>query len=542
MKAKRLGVFLLAVAMVFTMFAGCGNKQGAASSSTPTGSSTNPYKNHLTISIAYWGIGTSVDASKTDPIRDIMYKKFNITITPVNITWDDYKTKVNTWAAAGTLPDVFADDAVYESNFSKWCTQGVIKKLPDDMSAYPNVKKYLAQSDVMAYRYPLGDKNGKYYCVPRPTYDSIDWWANDNACLLRKDWMTKLGFTQNPTNMDEFITMMKAFVEKDPDGNGKNDTIGCTCYDAGWLTYFFNNYEPAVGTWTKDASGQWIPGFTTDKALQGVAALKKLYDAGGLDKDFATLKGTQGMEKFENGVAGAYVHSGYPATLGSIQTAMKKANPKFDISTSITEMLPWKAADGNYYRTISASPWSETYFNYKDSDEKMDRVLRLLDWGWGVGTEGFNYMRYGIEGKDYTKSGDTITPIKKLDASGKDISGQDEPIRGLGSFWTWAQTWQYSNPASDPAMLKIANDTLSWEMKNCKATPTNLTLGFIDYDGKDKANFAFKDELTKALLSKDAVAEWKSMIKTQMSSGYTQAIAGINAKAKELGITDYTEK
>ncbi|MBT3273080.1 MAG: extracellular solute-binding protein, partial [Spirochaetales bacterium] len=44
---------------------------------------------------------------------------------------------------------------------------------------------------------------------------------------IRKDWLDNLGLDM-PETMDEFYTVIKAFTEDDPDGNGKDDTIGMT--------------------------------------------------------------------------------------------------------------------------------------------------------------------------------------------------------------------------------------------------------------------------------------------------------------------------
>jgi putative aldouronate transport system substrate-binding protein len=545
---KKLPLLLLAVAMVFTMFSGCAKKV-ENSSSTPTKTTSVSTATHLEISIAYWDIGGALDPTvKDDAVRNTIEKKFNVTLKPFNVTWDDYKTKINTLAAANALPDVFADDAVTESSFSKWATQGVIKALPTDLSAYPVIQKYLSQTDVKDYKYPVGSKDAKYYCVPRPTYSTMDMWANDQTVMIRKDWMLKVGVTEVPTNMDEFISLMQKFVNNDPDGNNKKDTIGLTCYSAGWLANFMDYYEPAIqggqSYWTKADDGTWVEGFTTAKALAGVQALKKLYDANGLDKDFATLKGNDGMNKFTSGVAGAYAHSGYPDTLETVYTAMQKANPSVDWASTVVLMKPFKTADGNYYRKINSTPWSETYFNAKCSDEKVSRMLNLMNWG--LSTDGFNLLHYGIKDVDYTQSGTTITSIAQKDSKGVAIVDNINkyPIlkNGFASFFTWAQDFSYANP-SIPQVIRVqANEMLTWEKTNCKPAPINLTLNFVTYPAKDKCTFSFKDAIVKTLLAKDAAAAWKSVVSDNMKAGYTDATTQINAKAKELGITDYTEK
>ncbi|WP_347835768.1 hypothetical protein [Gracilibacillus sp. JCM 18860] len=45
--------------------------------------------------------------------------------------------------------------------------------------------------------------------------------------IYRKDWAENLGL-EAPTTTDEFMEMVRAFTEDDPDGNGKDDTFGLT--------------------------------------------------------------------------------------------------------------------------------------------------------------------------------------------------------------------------------------------------------------------------------------------------------------------------
>jgi hypothetical protein len=43
--------------------------------------------------------------------------------------------------------------------------------------------------------------------------------------VIRKDWLDRLGLTV-PKTLDEFLTVMKAFREQDPNGTGLHDTFG----------------------------------------------------------------------------------------------------------------------------------------------------------------------------------------------------------------------------------------------------------------------------------------------------------------------------
>lgn len=61
--------------------------------------------------------------------------------------------------------------------------------------------------------------NGKNYGVTNPM-DAVPM-----AMFWRKDWLDKLGL-EVPETLDDYEKVLTAFVEEDPDGNGKKDTAG----------------------------------------------------------------------------------------------------------------------------------------------------------------------------------------------------------------------------------------------------------------------------------------------------------------------------
>jgi len=117
---KKLVAVLLAVVMVMSFFIGCTNneKTSKGNENTTTGENTDtqpkdPLKEHVEISLGYWGAGQTLpEDGKEDAVRDALYKKLNITLKPINLTWDDYQQKIQIWAASSQLPDLFVIDAI----------------------------------------------------------------------------------------------------------------------------------------------------------------------------------------------------------------------------------------------------------------------------------------------------------------------------------------------------------------------------------------------------------------------------------------------
>lgn len=551
-KARSASAWLVMLVMIVALTAGCsGSKEKEAASSSPAAGSSSspsasessqapadPLAEHMEISIALWGIGDAMPSGVNDPVLDAVQKKLNITIKPVNTTWDDYTQKIQVWAASDQLPDVFAIDAISSPNLTNWITQGIVHELPADLSAYPVLAKMMETPDFQSYKFPLGDPNGKFYSIPRPNFRDANMNANSHGIIVRKDWMEKVGITKAPETMDEFIALMKAFVEQDPDGNSKKDTIGLTAYSPSWLADLFGAYEPGLmggsSMWVR-GNGQWVPAFSTERATQGVKAIKALYDAGGLDKDFATIKSGEATDKFASGQAGAYAHDTMPGTLSNLKSKYEQLNPDKKFEDAFMILPPLKNVDGNYYRYYDSGIWSESYINAKADDNKVDRILRLFDYL--MSEEGFNLMHFGFEGVDYVKKDGAIAMVDQKDDSGKPIVLMNKyPFMKANYLTEWSGTSVFQNPVIPKSLRDMSAQNLEWMMANAKPVDTDLRLKFIDYPSRSKAVQQLDVDLVKAILSNNAEETWNKITQDYMNGDYKTIVEEFNAKAKEMGI------
>lgn len=553
-KFKKVVVLVMVAAMVLTMFGGCGNKNNdttadkkaagttETSKAATTAAEEDPLKDHLELSCALWGIGGAVDSGQEDAVKDKLFEKLNITIKPVNVTWDDYKQKVQIWAASSQLPDFFAVDAIGTENHKNWVEQGIVHAFPDDLSPYPEINKLMSSPGFDVYQYPMGDPNSKIYSLPRLNHRDIKEWCCDTGVMIRKDWMENVGITKLPENLDEFITLMKAFVEKDPDKNGKNDTIGLTTYNAEWLKFFFLSYEPGVtvGGWVRDQEnpGKWIPTFMTKDFLEGLKAIKKMYDAGALDMDFATLKAEEGADKVAANKAGAYSHDISNSTLGWVGAKFEKVNPDKKFEDIVTVMKPFKHyKDGKYYMQIGNPAWSETYINAKCDDKKVDRILRLFNYA--LTDEGYNLLHLGIEGVDYKKEGNSIVLTPQKDSEGKEIAINTKyPITKIAFLAEWSGTHSFDNsiPTTNPKLRQMSIDMRDWYFANAVVPETDLRVGFIDVPSKAKGTANVNDIIIKCVLSDDVEKTWNEIVKSSRANGYDKLIEEINAECAKAGI------
>jgi len=114
--------------------------------------------------------------------------------------------------------------------------------------------------------------------------------------IVRQDWIEQLGL-QQPTTLDEFYAVLKAFTERDPDGNGQNDTYGLST--AG--LYDIQGFMSAAGVkymYVIDASGKRTIPYASEAAIPVYDWFAKLYGEGILDPNFATNDTTKMRELF----------------------------------------------------------------------------------------------------------------------------------------------------------------------------------------------------------------------------------------------------
>ncbi|MFC4778700.1 ABC transporter substrate-binding protein [Paenibacillus sp. GCM10023252] len=167
----------------------------------------------------------------------------------------------------------------------KALNDGVLIELNDLIEEHaPNLSKILKENPDIKKQ--ISTDSGKIYAFPNLSTDPRG--LTFVGPVIRQDWLDKLGLS-TPTTVDEWYQVLKAFKEKDPNGNGKPDEIP---------------FHPDNGWWLKESSfllGAWGVGYNwyheDGKVKYGalepgfkeyVTTLNKWYKEGLMDKEFAT--------------------------------------------------------------------------------------------------------------------------------------------------------------------------------------------------------------------------------------------------------------
>ncbi len=536
--SKRIAAMVLCLVLIISAFAGCGasGEQPDAASSSPastaaSSSADKPSENaeQLELSVALWDLqdGFNKEGAANDTIFNDLCKKLNITIKPIQMSWNDWNDKLQIWASSNQMPDI-TSGLLTSSLYNTLSKQGVLKAIPDDLNKYPNLQYELSLDSLQAKKV-----EGKFYMIPRGDMLNKDAPNMSRPIIYRKDWAEQAGFTEAPGTFDEYVAMVKAVQKQHPDAAGLS--VNTKWYLG--TVFLWSFPEASVDSAWVQENGSWIPVYASEKMYDGIKQLRQLYTDGILDKDFVIQKDADGVVKFQNGKS----FSMFCGT-NFQPTKFIEANPDATIEKSVGYMVPFVAPDGNRYTPNGLPYWSETYLSNKIDDKKLDRALQLLDY---VSGEEYTVLKSnGIENVDWKmENGNAISLM-----SGDQTIQTKYPITDK---FGWLGSWGVVTAASDKKVYSANAPTAQFDKlfnadyynalkEHARPVPVNFDVWQLSTPAKDKADTLRNeamDNLVKVIVGKDdPVKMWKEAIKGFDSKGLPEAIKETNAKAAEMGI------
>lgn len=145
---------------------------------------------------------------------------------------------------------------------------------------------------------------------------------NDPVMYIREDWLKKLNL-KAPTTLAELEAVMDAFVNQDPDGNGKKDTIALSVgfkndlntwmSESGWI---FGMFGAMPNQWNKAADGSLAYGSIQPEMKPALTKMKEWMEKGYIDKEAGLYDEPKATEAFTAGksgiIVGPYWMTGWP--------------------------------------------------------------------------------------------------------------------------------------------------------------------------------------------------------------------------------------
>jgi putative aldouronate transport system substrate-binding protein len=208
--------------------------------------------------------------------------------TGVHATWQTIpeqgrEEKLSIILASGDLPDVFLGCGINDAMLSKYGVEEQLFMQLDDLIDKHAVNLKQSIQQFQGGLNLVKSVDGHIYSLP--TLDVCQHCEHSSKMWIYEPWLKKLGM-ENPKTTDEFYNMLKAFKEKDPNGNGKADEIPFMGAIKGWhndvdefLMNAFVYYDRGqIGYYVKD--GVINNSINTEEYRQGLSYLNKLYKEG----------------------------------------------------------------------------------------------------------------------------------------------------------------------------------------------------------------------------------------------------------------------
>jgi putative aldouronate transport system substrate-binding protein len=217
-----------------------------------------------------------------------------------------FEHKINVAIASNDLPDLFP---VSSSQLQQLVEGGKVADLTGvfDKYASPLTRRILTEDGGGAMA--AATFNGKLMAIPRTT-SSID---GAQLLWVRTDWLHRLNLPE-PKTMEDVFAISEAFAKRDPDGDGKDDTVGLLIEKNLWgglpgLTGFFNAFHAYPGIWVKDGSGKIVYGGIQPEVKKALAKLQEMFKDGQIDREFGIKDWTKVSETIVSGKGGLFFGS-----------------------------------------------------------------------------------------------------------------------------------------------------------------------------------------------------------------------------------------
>lgn len=463
MKSMKKTVSALLLLLVLGSLTGCGTTTSNNSNNNSSGLDTTgdelDANGNLKISMRNLYFE---NWSGADVYSEHLADKFKVAITPSTYSYNDWTSQVSAAVNANNLTDVFHFNVTqfnFGGSYKYWVDGEIIKALPDDLSPWPNLKSLIDNSTGLEslkigghlYGIPIAKNIAK----PQVDYSPFTY-------LYRRDWAKKWNVYQenDEYTFEQFQNLIKVFDQNlNPNNNGDKYALADVEWAFPSLTNFYKQVPHCFAY--DETNKQYVCNFTTPEYEQGMDLAKSYVDKkyygydqynnqteGGARKAFAQNKCGILYENLSN--------TNYKAVRKALNTT-NASDTSFDVDEA-SAIMKVKGPDNKYALEGTDNWFSMTLFNHDISDNKMHKILDILDYL--LGTEGTKLAVYGLKGYDYTEDSDGTIALTENGWPKGDDGNYVEKSNGakyLRYLATLGNDYSSFDPLTDQAAYKILN-------------------------------------------------------------------------------------
>lgn len=430
---KKLTWLLVCTLVLTALLAACSkSNNGQEAGTSPAGSSSGKIEDMINPPGEYPIVKQPItlrtffkfDANKN--IKENGFTKHVEQLTNIRFDWDiatddGFEEKKQLVIAGGNWPAVFLHGAFNKDEQIRYGSQGMLIPLNDLLEKYaPNV---MAAFDEVSYlRASVTAPDGNIYAIPH--VNECYHCSMSQKLWINSDWLDQLGLKM-PTTTEELYNVLKAFKDKDPNGNGKPDEIPLSASaSGGWRTevdgflmnpFIINDRDSYFAI----EDGKLLMAASTPAWREGLLFMKRLYDEQLLDPQ-ALIQTNDELRQIANNpdavLVGAFP-GGHP--LAVLDGEPLERQIKYNV------VPPLKGPEGKSATPSFAGIDSSGFAITKNATElEAIAAVRLLDYMYSF--EGTMGDEFGVEDVFWHKpTGDE-----------KDMRGRPAAFVVDPSFWT----------------------------------------------------------------------------------------------------------
>ncbi len=481
---KRLWSLCILLSLAAAAISGCSGSGKNTSSGGGGGTEPDPDKVYDITYTGYWCYSDYEDGSFAEKmIEDAL--NINLTVEKAETT-----DTIDLLLASGEMPDCMWTE---EKTLSWMQAQELIRTIPKEMveKYCPLLLNYYDENPLI-YKMVLNPENEEEFLyLAGLTFQFVDYYLPGDC--YRYDWIENLGIdlgvnveqvsdrlyvADNGIELSKFAEIMDGFVNKDPDGNGKNDTLGATAPDwgVGNIGQFYSAYGFAKEI--NNVNGRAEHSYAMEEYKEFLKGFQDLYARNLIDPEIISLDRTLAWDKINTGAAGYW--------LTSINTLNSWAVDRppltlFDRDPNAKILItPGIRPDGGEVRAaVNPTPAYGRFFVNRDvDDEKLAKILQFfnysilgngdkeivaslffgekdVDWKWDEAKETpikINNLNSGDKGTwSFSQFGQTEEVTQWI--------GEEELFRAGGKYWSAKDGGSWLKWQHRPYKEDLANET-----------------------------------------------------------------------------------
>lgn len=481
---KRLWSLCILLSLAAAAISGCSGSGKSTSSGGGRGAEPDPDKVYDITYTGYWCYSDYEDGSFAEKmIEDAL--NINLTVEKAETT-----DTIDLLLASGEMPDCMWTE---EKTLSWMQAQELIRTIPKEMveKYCPLLLNYYDENPLI-YKMILNPENEEEFLyLAGLTFQFVDYYLPGDC--YRYDWIENLGIdlgvnveqvsdrlyvADNGIELSKFTEIMDGFVNKDPDGNGKNDTLGAAAPDwgVGNIGQFYSAYGFAREI--NNVNGRAEHSYAMEEYKEFLKGFQDLYARNLIDPEIISPDRTLAWDKINTGAAGYWLTSVNALNSWAVD---RPPLTLFDRDPNAKILItPGIRPDGGEVRAaVNPTPAYGRFFVNRDvDDEKLAKILQFfnysilgngdkeivaslffgekdVDWKWDEAGEmpiKINQLNSGDKGTwSFSQFGQTEEVTRWI--------GEEELFRAGGKYWSAKDGGSWLKWQHRPYKEDLANET-----------------------------------------------------------------------------------